>query len=506
MSPTGGQGGSGPKRAAGLFLNTIPIRLDDSPVSWLDAVEHIARFERASHRYRRYPLQAMQSEAGHPVFETAFNFVNYHVFAELAGATGVELLGFDAGEQTNFALLTTAGMDPRTGRLSLRVNGDREKVTASQASEFANSFVRVLAAIVRSPERAGDYAADELAARDVAQFVSEQAAATPEANALVTDSTTWTYAELDGSAERIAAGLLAAGMPPGARVGVMLDRSPELIATVLGVLKAGAAVVPLDASYPHARIDAMIDRARPFRVISDSAEVRALLESPATTDATGDRSRECGLRVVHIGFDGGTQGRHDAAPGSGQPGRMAEPTFIGGRRRFDAAVLPVVLRRVVPGDLLDALRRRYVAAGVRVAAQGSAATGAPCRRRGDRTHILPCVALQAFAEAAYVARTRLESLRAVINVGEQLRVTPEIRWLCSANPGLVLENHYGPTETHEVASYTLSGSPEDFPTLPPIGTAIDGATISAARRRPASGSARNERGDLHRGSLSRNRL
>ena len=40
------------------------------------------------------------------------------------------------------------------------------------------------------------------------------------------------------------------------------------------------------------------------------------------------------------------------------------------------------------------------------------------------------------------------------------------------------ENQYGPTETHVAASYTMSGSPEDFPTLPPIGTAIDGATIS----------------------------
>ena len=75
----------------------------------------------------------------------------------------------------------------------------------------------------------------------------------------------------------------------------MLDRSPELIATVLGVLKAGAAVVPLDVSYPRARIDAMIDRARPFRVISDIAEVRALLEAPATTNAAGNRPR----RVRH---------------------------------------------------------------------------------------------------------------------------------------------------------------------------------------------------------------
>ena len=67
-----------------------------SPATWLDAVEHIARFERASHRYRRYPLQAMQSDAGRPLFNTAFNFVNYHLFAELAGATGVELLEFEA--------------------------------------------------------------------------------------------------------------------------------------------------------------------------------------------------------------------------------------------------------------------------------------------------------------------------------------------------------------------------------------------------------------------------
>ncbi len=63
----------------------------------------------------------------------------------------------------------------------------------------------------------------------------------------------------------------------------MLDRSPELIATVLGVLKAGAAVVPLDVSYPRTRIDAMINRVEPFRVISEIAEVRAMLDTPATT-------------------------------------------------------------------------------------------------------------------------------------------------------------------------------------------------------------------------------
>jgi aryl carrier-like protein len=118
----GRPGRVGAEVAAGLFLNTIPIRLNDAPTTCLAAVEHIVRFERASHRYRRYPLQAMQSDAGRPLFNTAFNFVNYHHFAEVASATGVELLDFEMYEQTNFALLATAGVDPRTGRLFLRAS------------------------------------------------------------------------------------------------------------------------------------------------------------------------------------------------------------------------------------------------------------------------------------------------------------------------------------------------------------------------------------------------
>ena len=76
----GRPGRAGAEMAAGMFLNMIPVRLDHTPATWLEAVEHVAQFERASHRYRRYPLQAMQSDAGRPLFNMAFNFVNYHLF------------------------------------------------------------------------------------------------------------------------------------------------------------------------------------------------------------------------------------------------------------------------------------------------------------------------------------------------------------------------------------------------------------------------------------------
>ncbi len=50
--------------------------------------------------------------------------------------------------------------------------------------------------------------------------------------------------------------------------------------------------------------------------------------------------------------------------------------------------------------------------------------------------------------------------------------------MCAGSPGVLLENQYGPTETHVAASYPMTGAPQDFPTLPPIGTAIDGAILA----------------------------
>ena len=190
----GRPGRAGAEVAAGLFLNTIPVRLDHTPATWVLGRRTHGRFERASHRYRRYPLQAMHSDAGRPLFNVVFDFINYHLFGERTGISGIELLDFEVQEQTNFALWVTASMDPRTGRLSLRVTGDPAVSTATQAHEYANSLVRVLSAIVRSPEQVIDAAADELAARDVTQLVSEQAAATPNAPALASDTVSWTYA------------------------------------------------------------------------------------------------------------------------------------------------------------------------------------------------------------------------------------------------------------------------------------------------------------------------
>ncbi len=90
---------------------------------------------------------------------------------------------------------------------------------------------------------------------------------------------------------------------------------------------------------------------------------------------------------------------------------------------------------------------------------------------------LPFVALQQLAETASGMRPLPTGLREIITAGEQLQVTPHIRNLFKSLRGCQLHNHYGPSETHVVTAFTLTGSPEDWGLLPPIGRPIANTSI-----------------------------
>ena len=83
---------------------------------------------------------------------------------------------------------------------------------------------------------------------------ARQARATPHATAITTPGTTFTYAQLTRHADAIAAALHARGLGPGHRIGLVGTRTPAAITAIWGILKAGAAYLPIDASYPDARI------------------------------------------------------------------------------------------------------------------------------------------------------------------------------------------------------------------------------------------------------------
>lgn len=85
-----------------------------------------------------------------------------------------------------------------------------------------------------------------------------------------------TYAELEAYSEQIAAGLQATGLPANALVAIYMDRSIDMVAAMLGVVRAGAAYLPLDPGFPESRVRETLEDARPFAVLADAAQAQKL--------------------------------------------------------------------------------------------------------------------------------------------------------------------------------------------------------------------------------------
>ncbi|HVH13603.1 MAG TPA: AMP-binding protein, partial [Longimicrobium sp.] len=99
------------------------------------------------------------------------------------------------------------------------------------------------------------------------QLFEAQAARTPSAIAVVGEHGTLTYGELDARAGRLARRLRAAGVGPESRVALCVERGTEMVVALLGVLKAGAAYIPLDPSHPADRLDFVLRDAAPAAVL-----------------------------------------------------------------------------------------------------------------------------------------------------------------------------------------------------------------------------------------------
>ncbi|MFF7023207.1 amino acid adenylation domain-containing protein [Streptomyces klenkii] len=511
------------ERMAGLFLNTLPVRVGDArtgaPGSWLEVVRELFRQEREAHAHRRYPLSAIQEDHGGTVLHTAFNYVHFHVLAQVLSLPGLRLESFTTWEETDFQLLVNAFTDPVDGRMGLRVDGGGQGITPSQAELFARTFTAVLHRIATRPEEAPDFAflaepdtallaapqgtaSGPAATQDVVSLFGRQADRTPDAVAVSAHDGAWTYRELREMSERVARRLLVLGTRTGDRIGLATGRSRETIAAVLGIAKAGAACVPLDPSYPAARLAAMVEEARPARIIARETDAglvpdpglllpaESLLDPPAESlpDPEDNRTaaRELPAAIdpadgAYVLFTSGSTGR---PKGVAMPHRSLAG-LVGWQTRAASAAPGGKTAQYAPLSFDVSFQEIYstLCSGgtLRLVTEDERRDMPALLRLLDREEVervfLPYVALQQLAEASAALGLVPRRLRIIVSSGEQLRVTDEIRALLAALPGAVLENQYGPTESHVVTRHTMTGDPAAFPLLVPIGTPVEGTEV-----------------------------
>ncbi|RKH66938.1 non-ribosomal peptide synthetase [Corallococcus aberystwythensis] len=321
------------------------------------------------------------------------------------------------------------------------------------------------------------------------RWVEAQVARTPDAIAVTDGESSLTYARLEARANQLAHHLIALGVTPGGVVGLCLERSSlDMPVAVLATLKAGAAYVPLDPAYPREHLAMMLEDTRPpvvlahasfvgslppARIVTLEEQTAALAARPESPPAV-EVPPEAGCYVI---FTSGSTGRPKGIAMSHRAlGNMVKwliqravhaqaTTLQFASLNFDVSFQELFGTWCLGGRLLlcsSELRR-----------DPSALLRYLSHHRVERL-FLPFVALQMLSEAARTA-PELPPLNEVITAGEQLQVTPALVALFDRLPGCVLENEYGPSETHVVTAWRASGPPATWPALPPIGAPLPNA-------------------------------
>ncbi|MBD2776531.1 non-ribosomal peptide synthetase [Iningainema tapete] len=142
------------ERVLGLFLNTLPLRLQLLGGTWIDLMQETFKAERESLPFRRYPLADLQwNLGGQPLFETSFNFTHFHVYQSILGLPGVQVLDSKFLGKTNFTLGVHFTLDIVSSQIQLTLKYDASELCPEQVIAIGDYYTSTLATIANDPSQ-----------------------------------------------------------------------------------------------------------------------------------------------------------------------------------------------------------------------------------------------------------------------------------------------------------------------------------------------------------------
>jgi non-ribosomal peptide synthetase component F len=282
---------AGVTETAGLFINTLPLRVRLDPAETVASACHrLLRDQAEMRRYDFSPLSEVQQwsgiEPGTPLFETIMTILNVPGIGALQRRDGaVTLQDGNYRYRTNYPLSLL--VIPEDDELTLRAGFDPRRVDGDDAGRLLGHLGTIVAAVaadldqlvrnvpmVTGAEReqllitwAGR--AGEPPARLAHQLIEDLTVVSGNEVAVRHGDREWTYVEIDRRANQLARHLRSLGAGPDIPVGLCLPRSVEQIVGMLAVLKAGGCFLPLDAEYPRSRLAAIMAEAAVPVLVTD---------------------------------------------------------------------------------------------------------------------------------------------------------------------------------------------------------------------------------------------
>jgi amino acid adenylation domain-containing protein len=323
----------------GFFVNTLALRvqLDNDP-SVAALIEQVKSTTLAAHAHQDLPFEQVvelvnpERSLGHsPIFQAMLTLLNMPD-SEPMSLPGLTLSGIATAHTTAHYDLSLS-LAEADGELVGRLEYASDLFDHSTVERLAQHF-RVLLAGMVADEQKSVSALPLLSAEQrqqllvdfndtkveypsnllIHQLFEVRASAQPDAIALVFEERRLSYGELNRRANIVAHALLALGIRPDDRVALCVERGPEMVAGLLGVLKAGAAYVPLDPAYPAERLAYMLTDSAPKAVLTQTALLDALgqpgsaampvllLDALSVFDDTNPDPRALGLTPDNLAY------------------------------------------------------------------------------------------------------------------------------------------------------------------------------------------------------------
>ncbi|GAA0495301.1 hypothetical protein GCM10010361_70880 [Streptomyces olivaceiscleroticus] len=497
----------------GFFVNTLVLRTDSAgATTFRHLLERVRDVDLDAYAHQDLPfdhvvdlLNPARSRAHQSLFQVFLGLQNLPPSEISMDGLTVTEEGYTPTGTAKFDI--SLHFTERAERLDGTIEFNTDVFDRDTAVSLVTRLSRLLTAVAAEPE--GALADIELltaeergrllvdwndTARDIPfatlpDLFDAQVVRAPDAVAAVHEETQVTYAELAERANRLARLLIEQGVGPERTVGVLIRRSLDVVVALMAILKAGGAYLPIDPDYPAERIAFMLRDAAPATLLTttdlkdsvpdgaypcvavDAIDLAAYPGHPVRDDErTAPVQR---LTPAYVIYTSGSTGQpkgvvmtpdvmvnmfewHNTVLGQGPGIRTAQFASLS----FDVS-LQEILSALTSGRTL-------------VIVPSDVRTDPPRLVRWLERHrvnelFAPNLLIDALAGAANELDADLPDLSDIVQAGEALTVSRQVRRFSGRVPSRRLHNNYGSTEAQVVTAYTLAGDAADWPASVPIG-------------------------------------
>ncbi|AKI92290.1 plipastatin non-ribosomal peptide synthetase PpsC [Bacillus subtilis] len=499
----------------GLFINTIPIRVQSDFLSFSDLVSRMQKDMTEAEAYSYFPLYDIQAQSAlkQELIDHIIVFENTPTQQEIeelnqAGSFDFSVKDFEMEEVTNYRCSVKV-IPGRT--LYVRIHFHTGAYQPNMMSEIKDYLQHMISDVISDPSLPVSKMTllDEDKTRKIVSqnnrtvsvspeaptlhgLFERQAAVTPERPAIRFSGGSLTYAELDMYASRLAAHLTARGVTNESIVGILSERSPDMLIAVLAVLKAGGAYLPLDPAYPKERLSYMLkDSGASLLLTQPGCSAPNFSGETLEVDMTSLNREEVKRHVSASVSDGSlayviyTSGSTGQPKGVAVEHRQAVSFLTGMQHQFPLSEDDIVMVKTsfsFDASVWQLFWWTLSGASAYLLPPGwekdpALIVKATHQERITTVHFIPAM-LNSFLDQAEIERLRdSTSLKRVFAGGEPLAPRTAARF-ASVLPQVSLIHGYGPTEaTVDAAFYVLDPEQDRDRLRIPIGKPVPGARL-----------------------------